>query len=137
MNAVSCEFGTIIEAPDEALDWLEEKLGLNSELDDSSWNDQSIMTSRDEGPLLVSSFDGCKSTKIGFLIEAVSEMQIKFNLDEPWHLTWTNFWAEDSQWYLCGEAVVCYRGMAIRMMSPLEWINETEAKLTRDLTPNA
>jgi hypothetical protein len=129
MEIVDCEFGTIIEAPDEALDWLEEKLGMNSELDESSWDDHNIMSSRNESALLLASFDGCQPTKIDFLVDAVCEMQVKFDLDEPWHLTWANIWADGEQWYACGDACVCFKGEVTKAKSLIQWADETVATL--------
>lgn len=129
MELVECEFGTIIKAPDEALDWLEERLGMNSISKEGNWDDYNIMSSRDEGALLLATFDGCKSTKIDFLIDAVCEMQIKFNLDEPWHLTWANIWADGEQWYACGEASVSFKGEVTKATSLFQWVEETETTL--------
>ncbi|MCC6477568.1 hypothetical protein IT157_10985 [bacterium] len=133
MELIGCEFGTIIEAPDDALDWLEERLGMNSVSKEGNWDDYNIMSSRDEGTLLLSSFDDCMPTKIDYLIEAVCEMQIKFNLDEPWHLTWANIWTDGVQWYASGEASVSFKGEVTKAKSLFQWVEETKAALLQGI----
>jgi hypothetical protein len=129
MRDASYEFSTIIEAPDDALDWLAEKLGFDSVFNEDCWNDGSLMIGRDDDVMQISTYDNCPFTKISFLVENVCEMQIKFDLDEPWHLTWAFFWVDGSQWYICGDAVVCFKGVTNRPMSLIQWVEETEANL--------
>ncbi|MCC6476995.1 hypothetical protein IT157_08065 [bacterium] len=129
MEELKHEFGALVDAPEDALDWLQEKLENHKFEDGSRWYDESIMIEREEFSLFISTFDGCKPAQIDLLVEFVCEMQVKFSIDKPWHLTWADVWVDDGGWHICGAALVCFKGSVKRMISPRQWISETEAAL--------
>jgi len=132
MSCPTYEFGAVIKAPIEALDWLEQTLEGQIDSDYSDWHDENIMTCREDAEFCISTFCGCDAQKFALFEKAICEMQMKFLLQEPIDLTWSEFWIGDDQWFISGGAMVCYKGKATRMISPTDWVNTTIAELLEE-----
>jgi len=132
MNVINNEFGTVVEGPIEAVLWLEKTLECCTFEDGCHWHDENIMMERECTRLYVSTIEGCKPVQTRYLIESVCRMQEYFEIDKPWHLTWSEFCADNQHWSVCGSASVCYKGTVRQMQSPHLWILETEQILQEE-----
>jgi len=139
MSDSSYEFGTVIKAPRDAMDWLAQKLDdLYAEDDEESIDSHFIIERDPDDPteILVSTLNGCSFEALSILEDSVCEMQRKFGLEEPWHLTYSEISTDGKQWYTNGGAVVCYKGKATHMLCAERWASETTDRLLKEQTEN-
>jgi hypothetical protein len=129
------EFHTVLKAPVEALDWLEQKLTGQFDKENDEWESPPFMHDRcetDPTEMMICTHDGCALSDIVSLDESVCEMQQKFSLEEPWYLTWSEVWTEANLVQIGGGAMVCYKGHSIWMQPGSHWARDTIKKLLDD-----
>ncbi|MBU0507753.1 hypothetical protein KKH27_02805 [bacterium] len=129
MEGYWCQFIAPVSGPEEALNWLEQKLSEYDESDRTECGQSHELPCRIErnggqpGQLkLIGDGDG----NIDAIVNAICEMQKKYHLTEPWAITWAETCPDEGLYG--GGAVVCFRGQSTTMCTS-NWVAETIQKL--------
>lgn len=107
-------FQQVVKAPKEALEWLKRKLSGDFDKYNPLWSGRQIDAQPIEGDdtqfiVMPYLFDDCED---GPLVDAVCEMQVRFDITEPWVLTIGYMERTSPQEFLVSWAV-CYKGEAV------------------------
>lgn len=107
-------FQQVVKAPKEALEWLKRKLSGDFDKDNPLWSGRQIDAQPIEGDdtqliVLPYLFDDCDE---GPLVDAVCEMQVRFDVTDTWVLTIGYMERTSPQEYLVVWAV-CYKGEVV------------------------
>jgi hypothetical protein len=127
-----CMFGIVLNAPANAMDWMEKKLDGEFNKGNEDWDYPPCLFERDETDatemVIKSEADNYWGDSIDSIVEAICEMQDKFSLIDPISFTWSEHWPEERVWTSHGGAAVCHKGKATRI-SARKWEMETLEKL--------
>jgi hypothetical protein len=128
-------FGMVLNAPTDALDWLEQKLHGEFNEDDDEWEYPPCEIERDETVaneiVIRSNSDDYWDEAIERIVEAICEMQRKFLMEEPFSFTWSEFYPGQKVWCCHAGAVVCYKGKAT-WIDTMDWEVDTIVKLIEE-----
>ncbi|MBK8129582.1 MAG: tetratricopeptide repeat protein [bacterium] len=126
-----------IEAPAEALDWLEKKLSGEFDKNNSEWPRVTFEFERIEGAPTAMYFYSMDPSDCdeALLVDAICEMQKLFNLTIPSVLT-VPYFTDSSYAEYHVEWVVCYRGICT-YLDPTEYLNGCIEKLVKELDADA
>ena len=116
-----CQFSTMVKAPVEALDWLEQKLTGQFNKDDDYGESQPCEFERDKTDATELWVGAEDNGEVDRLAEAVCEMQKIFCWEEPWSLTWADTCSKLRVDSWGGGAVICYKGEAT-------WVHTSTSK---------